>query len=425
MSKAKQTKNFDAELSSDESSVPVTKKTAVKATKKVAKNDSDESSEEVNMLKNKKARANSGDKVVAKPTKKKAVESSDSESEKPKKTNGAKKPVAKKVDSDSEESSEKPKKAAVKAPAKKKVAESDDSSDEVPAKKAPVKAPAKKKVESDSDESSEVPAKKAPVKAPAKKKVDSDSDESSEVVPAKKAPAKKVESDSDEEIAVPQKQAWTAPETTGDTSCTELFLKNLSWNTDDNVVYNHFSQYGTVESTKVLYDKMTGKARGLGFVKFSTRAEAEAANKASNTVDGRILTTAFSDNKDAGRNNNQGGNQGGYGGNQGGYGGNQGGFQKVDYDGERHTIFVGNVGFKTYENSIKSFFDDCGQVVDVRIAKDRDTGRSKGFCHVDFASADAVQKAIAKAGQQLDGREVRVDASIPREGGSSRKYFLI
>ena len=47
-------------------------------------------------------------------------------------------------------------------------------------------------------------------------------------------------------------------------------------------------------------------------------------------------------------------------------------------------------------------------------------GRAKGFCHVDFDSAEAVQKAMGKAGQNLDGREIRVDASTPRQGGGSR-----
>ena len=73
--------------------------------------------------------------------------------------------------------------------------------------------------------------------------------------------------------------------------CSELFVKNLSWGTDEDKLYNHFSQFGTVENVKVLYDKYTGKARGLAFVQFSSRAEAEAANKQTNEVDGRTLQT--------------------------------------------------------------------------------------------------------------------------------------
>jgi len=160
---------------------------------------------------------------------------------------------------------------------------------------------------------------------------------------------------------------------------------------------------------------MTGKARGLGFVDFSTREEAQAAIDDANnlTVDGRLLSVTYSDQKDANRGPPQNnGSRGGYG------GGQQSTYTPSNYDGEKHTIFVGNLGFKTTEQSVKNFFKDCGNVVDVRIAKDRDTGKSKGFCHVDFDASTAVEKAKAKAGQDLDGREVRVDASVPRAGGS-------
>lgn len=40
--------------------------------------------------------------------------------------------------------------------------------------------------------------------------------------------------------------------------------------------------------------------------------------------------------------------------------------------GQRYTVFVGNLGFKTSENSIRSFFKDCGNIDSVRIAKDAD-----------------------------------------------------
>ena len=46
-----------------------------------------------------------------------------------------------------------------------------------------------------------------------------------------------------------------------------------------------------------------------------------------------------------------------------------------------------------------------------------DDGRPKGFAHVEFESnADAVA-ALKFAGQELDGRELRMDLSQPRRGG--------
>jgi nucleolin len=440
MSKVKATKNIDELLSSSEEEVQKkkTSKTAAKAKKVV---ESDESSEEsVEFLKKKTERKGSNSKkanaaTAKKPVKK--VESSDDDSsseEVVKKAPVKKAAPAKKVESSDDDSSseEVVKKAPVKkvAPAKKVESSDDDSSSEEVVKKAPVKkaAPAKKVESSDDDSSSEEVVKKAPVKkaAPAKK-VESSDEESSEeeVVTKKAAPAKKAES-SDEEESIEFKPQPKVAHAEPESDCTELFVKNLPWSADENKLYEFFGNYGTVNNVKVLYDKMTGKARGLAFVEFSSRDEAKKAitDAANLMIDGRNLQVSFSDQKPQGNNNNGFQRQGGFGGNQGGYGGNQGGFQKKNFDGERFTAFVGNLGFKTTEAAVGAFFKDCGNVLDVRIAKNPEDGRSKGYAHVDFDSNEAVQNAMKKAGQSLDGRDVRVDASTPRQGGGDSKFFL-
>jgi len=361
MSKAKATKNIDAMLSSDESSEEVKPKAKVAAKapvkKPVTKDSDDESSSEVELLKNKTKRPA---EVAKKPAAK----------------------VTKKADSDSDESSEevKPKaKVVAKAPAKKVASDSDDESSE-------------------------------------------------EVKPKAKVAAKKADSDSeDESEETPKVVAKPAAKTSAPTSdCAELFCKNLSWNTDENMLGEFFSKYGEVSNVKVLYDKMTGKARGLAFVAFNSRDQAQAAldDAANLTIDGRTLQVSFSDQKPErpqGGNQSFGGNNRDFGGNNRDFGGNNRRefTPRSDFQGERHTAFVGNLGFKTNEGSVRKFFSDCGNVVDVRIAKNEE-GRSKGFCHVDFESADAVQSAMKKAGQELDGREIRVDASTPRQGGGNR-----
>jgi len=164
-------------------------------------------------------------------------------------------------------------------------------------------------------------------------------------------------------------------------------------------------------------DRNTGKPRGIGFVEFSSREEAQAAiDDADNlNIDGRLVQVTFSDEKPE-RTGPGNGNQGGRGGfNQGGQGG-QGGYQKSNYQGEKFTAFVGNLAWKSTEQSLKKFFGACGNVVDVRIAKNEE-GKMKGFAHIDFDSQEALDKAKGMAGKDLDGREVRVDASTPKQGG--------
>lgn len=74
----------------------------------------------------------------------------------------------------------------------------------------------------------------------------------------------------------------------------------------------------------------------------------------------------------------------------------------------KHTLFVGNLGFKTQEETIQEFFESTCAPTEVRIAMG-DDGRPRGYAHVDFATAEDAQKALELNGQSLDGRDVRLD----------------
>ena len=70
-----------------------------------------------------------------------------------------------------------------------------------------------------------------------------------------------------------------------------IYVGNLSWNTDDNQLNELFSQHGSVESARVLSDRETGRSRGFGFVEMSNDDEGQAAINALNgyELDGRAL----------------------------------------------------------------------------------------------------------------------------------------
>ena len=76
---------------------------------------------------------------------------------------------------------------------------------------------------------------------------------------------------------------------------------------------------------------------------------------------------------------------------------------------EEYKAYVGNISFQSDENSIKDFFSDCGEVTDVKIITDRETGRSRGFGFVSFDSDASLEAAIGKSGSNLDGRELKIN----------------
>jgi cold-inducible RNA-binding protein len=80
-----------------------------------------------------------------------------------------------------------------------------------------------------------------------------------------------------------------------------------------------------------------------------------------------------------------------------------------------NTIYVGNLPYSAMQDNLESLFAQYGAIRDVTIIKDRDTGRSKGFGFVTFADDQAAQAALAQNGQELDGRQLRVNIAKPRE----------
>jgi len=57
-------------------------------------------------------------------------------------------------------------------------------------------------------------------------------------------------------------------------------------------------------------------------------------------------------------------------------------------------IFVSNISFKIREEALSELFSPFGEVISVRIIKDKETKRSRGFGFVEMANEADGQKAI-------------------------------
>src|SRR5688572_9501276 len=71
-----------------------------------------------------------------------------------------------------------------------------------------------------------------------------------------------------------------------------VYVGSLPYATTDAKLEEIFSQYGTVESARIITDKLTGRSKGVGFVELGYGAEAQMAIQALNgsELDGRSLT---------------------------------------------------------------------------------------------------------------------------------------
>ena len=82
-------------------------------------------------------------------------------------------------------------------------------------------------------------------------------------------------------------------------------------------------------------------------------------------------------------------------------------------------IYVGNIPFSTTEDSLSAEFGAFGEVEDVALITDRETGRPRGFAFVTMANDEEARKAIESLnGTEVGGRTITVNEARPREGGA-------
>ena len=86
---------------------------------------------------------------------------------------------------------------------------------------------------------------------------------------------------------------------------------------------------------------------------------------------------------------------------------------KKAFGAEGATVWVGQISYEAQSDDIKEHFSQCGEITDVRLRLDRDTGRSKGFAHIDFADEAGKAEAMKLDGSEFMGRTIRVDNATP------------
>ena len=79
-------------------------------------------------------------------------------------------------------------------------------------------------------------------------------------------------------------------------------------------------------------------------------------------------------------------------------------------------MFVSGISWGIEWQDLKDAFKEFWEVLHAKIIKDRETGKSRGFGFVEFATVeDAAAAKEAMDGAELDGRAIKVDFAQERE----------
>lgn len=88
-------------------------------------------------------------------------------------------------------------------------------------------------------------------------------------------------------------------------------------------------------------------------------------------------------------------------------------------------LYVGNLNFRTTQESLEGLFSNYGEVQEVAIITDRETGRPRGFAFVTMNDEGGKEAIEALNGQEFEGRTLNINEARPREprgggGGGGR-----
>ncbi|KAL1199867.1 RNA-binding protein CP33 [Cardamine amara subsp. amara] len=181
-----------------------------------------------------------------------------------------------------------------------------------------------------------------------------------------------------------------------------LYVGNLPYTITFSELSQLFGEAGNVVDVQIVYDKVTDRSRGFGFVTMGSIEEAKEAIQMFNSsqIGGRTVKVNFPEVPRGGerevmrtkiRDNNR------------------------SYVDSPHKIYAGNLGWNLTSQGLKDAFADQPGVLGAKVIYERNAGRSRGFGFISFESAENVQSALsAMNGVEVEGRALRLNLASER-----------
>nr|XP_043632166.1 UBP1-associated protein 2B-like isoform X2 [Erigeron canadensis] len=183
-----------------------------------------------------------------------------------------------------------------------------------------------------------------------------------------------------------------------DVSNRKIFVYGLGWDTTRENLVQGFKPYGEIEDCNVVIDRVTGKAKGFGFVQFKSRKSAFKALKNPKKRIGNRMVSCQLASLGPGKGDGKGGT------------GNR--------DNWDRKIYVSNVRQDTDPAKLRVFFERFGEIETGPLGFDTSTGKSRGFALFVYKNQDGLKKALEEPKKVFEGHQLHCQRA---SGGGKNK----
>uniref|UniRef100_A0A1J3KB01 UBP1-associated protein 2A n=1 Tax=Noccaea caerulescens TaxID=107243 RepID=A0A1J3KB01_NOCCA len=188
----------------------------------------------------------------------------------------------------------------------------------------------------------------------------------------------------------------------------KIFVHGLGWDTKTETLIEAFKQYGEIEDCKAVFDKVSGKSKGYGFILFKSRSGARNALKQPQKKIGSRMTACQLASKGPV------------------FGGNPvaataSSVVPAQNSNSEHTqkkIYVSNVGAELDPQKLLAYFSKFGEIEEGPLGLDKFTGRPKGFCLFVYKTAESAKRALEEPHKTFEGHVLHCQKAIdgPKPG---------
>jgi nucleolin len=75
------------------------------------------------------------------------------------------------------------------------------------------------------------------------------------------------------------------------------------------------------------------------------------------------------------------------------------------------TLFVKNLDFSTNEETLRTVFGKCGEILNIRLPTFSDSGKRRGYGFIDFKEESALKRALKLNRIEVNGRQLLLERS--------------